>query len=320
MRILFLTFLLLNLSNQLNAQEKEVLLIGTMHTVPKIVKNSYKPILRRAVKYNPEAIYVESPRSNDDKSWEYLKDGWSKSYAAFYSLSDSLKQDFAFDQIRFENLLNKNLNHFTSKDLDYIINSFGYLRDNANYEFYKYLKKYGVEGSKKPTRHEDGDLTAKLALELGIKKLKSMDDQQTNQQYHDAWKKCAQEGRTNGDNAINKKLNKKDYNSAIIPALFRGLGRHVNKRKSLERLHELASFTYVQNKTEGCSLGEQYWNERNERMAKNIGDQIMNDSAKRNVVIVGASHIFGLEKELKENYPDIKVMLINEYKKRYHTN
>ncbi|MGO4913811.1 hypothetical protein [Leeuwenhoekiella sp. W20_SRS_FM14] len=96
------------------------------------------------------------------------------------------------------------------------------------------MKKYGVDGSKKPTRHEDGDLTAKLALELNIKRLKSMEDQQTNKEYHSAWQGCAKDGRENGDNAINKKMNKKDYNSAIIPALFRGLGMHVNKRKSLQ--------------------------------------------------------------------------------------
>ena len=312
MKKLILTFLLLNFSLTLIAQEKEVLLIGTMHTVPEIVKKSYKPLLRRALRYNPDAIYVESPRPNDDKSWEYLKDGWSKSYAQFYSLSDSLNRNFDFDQMQLENLLSRNLDKLSNENLDYIINSFGYLRDNANYEFYKYIKKYGVEGSKKPMRHEDGDLTAKLALELGIKKLKSMDDQQTNQQYHDSWKKCAQEGRTNGDNAINKKLNKKDYNSAIIPALFRGLGMHVNKRKSLERLHRLASFTYVQNQTEGCLLGERFWGERNERMAKNIGEQIINGSDKKNIVIVGASHIVGLEEELKENYPELNVKLINE--------
>jgi pheromone shutdown protein TraB len=30
------------------------------------------------------------------------------------------------------------------------------------------------------------------------------------------------------------------------------------------------------------------------------------------VVIIGAGHIVGIEKELKENYPEIKVKLINE--------
>ena len=65
-------------------QQKEVLIIGTMHTVPKIVQHSYKPMLKRALKYKPEAIYVESPKGNDSISWEYLKDGWSENYKAFY--------------------------------------------------------------------------------------------------------------------------------------------------------------------------------------------------------------------------------------------
>lgn len=312
MRIFILTFILLSFSVILCAQEKEVLLIGTMHTVPKIVKKSYKPLLRRAIKYKPDAIYVESPRPNDDKSWEYLKNGWSDNYVKFYSLSDSLKKNFDYDHKKLNTLLKKNFHELSNDDLELIINSFGYLRDNANYEFYRYLKKYGVNGSEKPTRHEDGDLTAKLAIELNIKKLKSMDDQQTNQQYHDAWEQCAKDGRINGDNEINKKLNKKDYTSAIIPALFGALGMHVNKRKSLMRLHKSASFTYVKTKTSYCLLGERYWNERNERMAKNIGDQIISNSELKSVVIVGASHIIGLEKMLKQNYPQIKVKLLNE--------
>lgn len=312
MRLFMLTTVLFGSITMSVAQEKEVLLIGTMHTVPKIVKRSYKPLLRRAIKYNPEAIYVESPRPSDDASWEYLKDGWSKSYAQFYAVSDSLQQRFDFSREQLESLLNKNMDQLTHTDLNYIITSFAYLRDNANYEFYKYIDKYGTEGAPKPTRHEDGDLTAKLALELGIRKLQSMDDQQTNKHYHDAWRKCAQEGRSNGDNAINKKLNKKDYSSAILPAIFRGLGMHVNKRKTLERLHSLAAFTYVKNKTEGCALGEQYWNERNKRMAKNIAEQVLRNSKKKSVVIVGASHIIGLEKELTENYPELEVRLLHD--------
>ena len=311
MRIILTFYLLILLSFQVYSQEKEVLLIGTMHKVPKIVKNSYKPLLRRAIKYKPKAIYVESPRANDTISWEYLKNGWSKNYKKFYRVSDSLKSNFQYSKPKLNQLLEKRLESLTDNELEYIINSFGYLRDNANYEFYSYIKKYGVKGSTKPTRHEDGDLTAKLALELGIKRLKSMDDQQTNKEYHTAWRKCVNDGRQNGDNEINKKLNKKDYNSAIIPALFRGLGMHVNKRKSLERIHKINSYSYVKNETKNCSLARRFWNERNKRIAKNIGEQILNNSEKKNVVIIGAGHIVGIEKELKENYPEIKVKLIN---------
>jgi len=312
MRKFIFLFWIIIFTQNLTAQEKEVLLIGTMHTVPKIVKNSYKPLLKRALKYNPEIIYVESPRANDTISWEYLKDGWSKNYKKFYFLADSLQQHFNFNSKKLNFLLKKDFSKLSNQDLDVIINSFGYLRDCANYDFYRYIQKYGVEGSAKPTQHEDGDLTAKLAIALNIKRLKSMDDQQTNKEYHDAWQKCAEDGSKNGDNKINQKLNKKDYNSAIIPALFRGLGMHVNKRKSLERLNQLASFTYVNNKTKSCLLGTKYWNQRNERMAQNVGKQILANPARKSIVIVGAAHIIRLEKELKEKFPSIKVKLLNE--------
>ncbi|MFK7833139.1 MAG: DUF5694 domain-containing protein [Winogradskyella sp.] len=311
--IIFTSILIISLFN-LNAQEqqKEILIVGTMHGVPKIVKRSYKPMLRRAKKYNPTAIYVESPRGNDSLSWEYLKAGWSKSYKAFYYLSDSIQKVFTPNTTKYNTILNTPFSEMTTTDLDFMMTNFAYHRDHANYQFYKYIKAHGISGAKKPTRNEDGDLTFKLALDKGIKLLTAMDDQRTNGKYHDAWAKCSKEGQTNGNNAINQKLNKKAYNSAMLPAIFRGLGKHTNKTKSLERLHKTSSFTYVEVETEGCTEGERYWNERNHRMAKNIAEQVMASDSERNIVIVGASHVIGLEKELKDNYPNLKIVLAGE--------
>ena len=42
------------------AQEKELLIIGTMHEVPSIVSHSYRPLLKYAKKYKPEAIFVSA--------------------------------------------------------------------------------------------------------------------------------------------------------------------------------------------------------------------------------------------------------------------
>ena len=311
-----ITFILISLISlfRLNAQkeQKEIIIVGTMHTVPKIVKKSYKPMLRKAINYNPTAIYVESPRGNDTSSWEYLKDGWSKNYKAFYYLSDSIQKSFVPNTEKYNSILNKSFSQMSSEDLDFMITTFAYNRDNANHEFYTYIKKNGVNGSKSPTRHEDGDLTFKLALSKDIKLLTSMDDQQTNGEYHNAWSKCSKEGQKNGNNDIISKLNKKAYNSSILPAIFRGLGNHTNKRKSLERLHEMSSFEYVNVITDGCTEGLRYWNERNQRMAKNIAEQVIASSSERNIVLVGASHVIGLEKELKENYPNLKVVLVGE--------
>jgi hypothetical protein len=291
---------------------KEIVIVGTMHQVPKIVKHSYKPMLKYAKKYNPQAIYVESPMPNDTLSWKYLKNGWSKGYKAFYKLSDSLQKTYTFNEAKFNTTLNKPFEDLTPSDLDDLITGFAYLRNEPNHDFYRYIKKHGIKGSKKPTRHEDGDLSMPLALALNIKTLTPMDDQRTNGEYHKAWSQCSKEGQSNGNNTINSKLYKKSYNSSILPALFRGLGKHTNKPKALERLHKSSSFTYVVVKTEGCTLGERYWNERNARMAKNIATQVMANKHTKNIVIVGASHVVGLAKELKEKYPDLQVKLMND--------
>lgn len=312
-KIIFIATFLLSIFI-LSAQNKqqEIVLIGTMHTVPKIVKKSYKPMLRFAKKYNPEAIYVESPMANDSISWNYLKSGWSKNYQNFYIISDSLRKSFVFNREKFAVLSNKNYKDLHKDEIDYLINSYGYKRDNGNYGLMKYLRKYGIKGSKIPTRHEDGDVTYKLALS-GNLKVTNMDDQQTNSFYHKAWNKCGKEGTKNGNNSISSKLNKKQYKSAMLPAIFRGLSKHTNKRKTLERLHKMNSFSYVITDTEGCKEGRKYWNERNMRMAKNIATQTLASGKNRNVVLVGASHIIGLEKELKEKYPNFRVILMNAY-------
>ena len=293
-------------------KQQEILIIGTMHTVPKIVKKSYKPMLRFAKKYNPEAIYVEAPMANDTKSWEYLKNGWSKGYQRFYKLSDSLRKIFNYNQVKFETIISKKFTSMDDEDLDYLIKSFIYKRDNGNYELYYYIKRYGTKGANKPTRHEDGDLTYKLALFMNHKRVINMDDQQTNKEYHIAWRKCSKEGINNGNNIAISKLNKKNYNNAILPAIIRGLGKHTNKSKSLQQLHDMASFSYVVEETDGCKEGRKYFDERNMRMAKNIAIQVIASEKIKNIVIVGAAHVVGLKKEFKEKYPDLKVILMND--------
>jgi len=305
-------FILSTLTLSSQGKQQEILIVGTMHTVPKIVKKSYKPMLRFAKKYNPEAIYVESPMANDTISWEYLKEGWSKNYQKFYKLSDSLKSSFSFNEKKYNKLLGKNFDKLSKDEIQFMVTSSAYKRDNGNYELYQYLLEYGIDGAKKPTRHEDGDLTYKLALEKNLKVI-NMDDQQTNEQYHIAWKKCVKEGSKNGSNLIGSKINKKQYSSAKIPAILRKLGKHTNKRKSLNNLHKMSSFKYTTEDTEGCLEGRKYWNERNMRMAKNIASQVLTSGKTRNIVMVGASHVIGLEKELKEKYPNLKVILMNEY-------
>jgi pheromone shutdown protein TraB len=48
-------------------------------------------------------------------------------------------------------------------------------------------------------------------------------------------------------------------------------------------------------------------------MAKNIAKQVITSKKIRNLIIVGAAHVIGLEKEFKEKYPNLKVILMNNY-------
>ena len=78
-----------------SAQEKELLIIGTMHTVPAIVKNSYQPLLNFAIKYEPEAIYVEDIHPDDTLSIKLYT-------PKFLEKSDSLNHEYQIDEKYFK--------------------------------------------------------------------------------------------------------------------------------------------------------------------------------------------------------------------------
>ena len=216
------------------------------------------------------------------------------------------------DNKRFQALNNTNLDEFKSADFEFMTKTYLLKKDFANYCYYKYLTTYGINGSDKPLRHESEDLTAKLAIAMNFKYIYSMDYQQNREDYHLAWEQCIELGAENGDNEINQALGKKQYTSAIIPALFRRLGTHTNKLKSLNRLHSLNSFRYVQNENTPCENATKYWDERNFNIAKNIAEQVKQASNIKNVIIVGAGHVIGIKEVLEKNYPELKVTIMYE--------
>ena len=285
------------------AQDKEILIIGTMHTVPKLVKNSYKPLLKYSKKYSPNAIYVECVPPDDTVSLNYDS-------KEFVIQSDSFKNLFTLDNERFTSLNNTDLDKFTEADFDFMSKTYFVKKDYANYSYFKYLKAYGMDGSKEPLRHENADLTAKLAISLNLKYIHSMDYQQNRQEYHTAWSECVKAGKENSDNDINKEIGKKQYMSAVVPALFGRFGKHTNQLKSLNRLHLLNSFRYVQNSTSSCENATKHWDERNFNMSNNIAKQVKEQSYLKNIVIVGAGHVIGIKEALEKNHPELKVKIM----------
>ena len=296
-------------------KQKEVLLIGTMHEVPKIIKNAYKPLYREALKYHPEAIYVETAMPNDTLSWEYLKNGYSKSHQRFYVIADSLKQHYDFSETRLNNLLERDFGDLKQDELQTIRLSFGSQRDWPNFQFYTYIAKYGVSGSKKPLRIENHDITAKLAIALNHKRVYGTDDQQTNKEFHDYWYKCEASAEKNGDYKKLRKIEKKFGRGMLVPSLFGRNGYYTNSQKSLNRLHKMSSLRYIEQKSNDCDLATRYFDERNQRIVKNLGKQILEKPHKKNVLVIGASHIIGVKEELLKQFPDIKVILFDDFRR-----
>jgi len=296
-----------------NNNSKEVLIIGTMHTVSKLQKNSYKPLYKKALSYKPNRIYVETAMPNDTISWHYLKNGYSKFLRDFSQLHDSLKINYEFNPSTFTQILDKDLNQLSSNDIDILLESFAYLRDAPNYKFYKVIKLYGLN-FKKNFRNEDQELTAKLAITLNHKKVYATDDQKTNAEFHTNWHKCEEKTANTKYDKKARKISNKITRRMIIPSLFGRYGIATNKLVNLEDLNTLSGMLYSKGANTNCDLAIDFFKQRNERIAFNLGTQIENSNLMKNVLIIGASHVIGVRDALKKQFPEITVLTLNNLK------
>ena len=287
------------------AQKKELLIIGTMHTVPNIVKNAYRPLLKYAIDYAPEAIYVEYIPAQDTIS---LKVHTPK----FLHQSDSIQGERPIDEISYHTLRKKKLTELNNEEYHLLAISYLAQRDKANYSYYNYLATYGIEGCKKPSRNESEDLTFKLAIRMGITELYPIDYHRTDKFYYEAWDKAIIDGKTNGNTNILNELIKTNNKQRILPSIFGNLGKYTNRTEVLQRYYLMNSFRFAPCVNEYTQAVAKYWDERNFRMALNISKQIKEKPYVKNILIVGAGHVISLQKVLNAIYPDLQVKLMSE--------
>lgn len=81
-----------------------------------------------------------------------------------------------------------------------------------------------------------------------------------------------------------------------------------NRHKGLEKLMDITYLFPI----DDHQFGEEYWEQRNQRMAENIVANIMTKPYKKNVLIVGAGHVISLSNALKTICPGLKVILMCE--------
>lgn len=287
------------------AQEKELLIIGTMHEVPSIVSHSYRPLLKYAKKYRPEAIFVEDICPDDTLS---MKNFTPK----FLKLADSLAQVGTVDEQRFQALRTKPLSDMDANDSAFLANAYLQKRDKANYSFYDYLNTYGMAGAQKPLRKENGDLIFPLAISMGINELLPVDDHKTEPDYQRAWNKAIKASKDTGDDIILSKILKKDSRSKVWPALWGRLGKHTNKPATLQRFFLINSCRYVTKPNEYSQTVQKLWDERNLRIATNIAEQIKAHSYHKHILVIGAGHVISVKEMLKQVYPKLQVKLMSD--------
>ncbi len=291
------------------AQQKEVFIIGTMHQVSKTFKNSYRPLLKKGIEYNPDAIFVERLRPKDTFEISMIFD-------KFYHFSDSLEKVYPQDEGRFQKLLQTDLKLMSKEDFNFMMYSFIIKKDYGNYRYYLYLKKYGLKGSPKSLRNENDDLSHRLAIAKNMTQLYAMDDQHKRPEYFKAWMDCSKKGKENGNQKVLKRLGIKDFFRAMIPAITGRLGFYTNSKKTIEYYHTSNSFRYTKTECQSCEDGKYYWDLRNAKMAQNIVEQIDEHQFNKNLVVVGAGHVIGIKEAIEKNYPHIKVRIMSDKKSK----
>ena len=301
MKTIINTILLIFLfCNALPAQseKKEIVLVGTMHWVPNIIKHAYKPMYRKAFKYQPQNIYVEFVPKTDTASVEYY-------YSEFSHSVDSLRNIMTINKDSISLIETKALHEMSKAEFTYLKKFHLLEKDLLHYRYYSFLEKNGITGSKTPTQNENGDVSFKLAAIIGLKSLTPMDYQISNKVYYKYWQACdsiyeAQE-RTHEYDKILKNINRRE----IIASPFIGNARLTNQAKTYESYHKVNSLLYFKDPAQVCIEGSKAWELRNDKMIEYIGEGVRNGHQVRNLVVVGAGHLYSLKKGLEERYPEL---------------
>jgi len=293
-------------TSALVAQQQELVIIGTMHTVSGMTPRAYKPMLKKAIKYQPQAIYVERQPTWDTTSIKNY-------FPQFYALGDSLAKARTFDLATIEQLLAKATAELSNEELVELRQYYLAGRDYANTEYYGRIIKHGLKGADKPTRNENGDLTYPLGIAMGIKEIRSMDNQTYYNEYFKTWKACDRASQTDGEaRHLKKALSKMTLNEVTGILTFKQLGSIYNKPKNADLMHRMNSMEYRQTPCEPCDQANEYWDYRNKMMAQNTATQIIQSGDQRSVIIVGAGHIYGIMEAMARDYPQIKVIRYND--------
>lgn len=278
---------------------KEVLIIGTIHTVYDEQNDVYGPLFQIAREYAPQMIFVEFPPPYDEKNWQVFDNSsfWNFLYA-FKKESDSLRNSFSYDELKLNRLTAKDFTSLTRSELDTIIVSYTYLRDYSSAGLYKHLRDYGAGRSvPEPYQNENDNLSYPLALSLGLERIYGIDDQKYTAKYLEKLNFISAETLGN-------------YLQQVPYTLQDNDPCRVNSTASLEFYHHINTAGFVEPQNKVSKQTRKYWELRNREIARNfIGYYNAHPSTKA-VIIIGAAHAIGIKEQIEKLSNNITVRFI----------
>ncbi|GAB5562977.1 MAG: hypothetical protein Wins2KO_00400 [Winogradskyella sp.] len=303
-KLLFGLFFVLAVSVNAQQTQQEILIVGDMHQLPKIVKGAYKPMAKKIIKYKPELIMAEYAKTGDTAAmgeWNgWFKEAYLKHRDTFTYHKDEIKQLMNTPNIELDSLDFKKLQSYYLS-----------IGDQGNTRMYRYYARHGATEKFKPYGNQNPDLTFQVMRKLGLKTVFGVDSHAGYQGYWPAWKRALRAGTTEGKKTFKKVIRKDKWGNIFAGASW-SLGRYVNKPKTLDMYYRINSLRFEGFEGEYFKIQQKKWDDRNVNMAKNILEVLSENKVGRSVLIVGAGHAKAVSDELKRLDPNLKVIMYHD--------
>lgn len=296
---LFLLLIVFSLTAQNTIEEKEVFLVGIIKN-SKLTKEPYRPLLKIAKAYQPQAIYVQSIPAFDTTSLR-------NAYGNFLDKSDSILSHSVFDMSHIAFLQNKKLKELKPYQHEKLSKFYYSNRSNANRLMHEYFAKNKLNKSTLVSNNENTNLIFPLALEMNISYLYSIDDQTERTAYQKSWKDCTSQSKLDEQDKKGKKILSKLTRGETFSSLFNRQAYFLNKKSTIKAYHHLYSFRYRTEPFPACTEGTQIWDRKNQKIADNIGKQVTQNPFTKNIIFIEPANILGVKAFLEAAYPEIKV-------------
>lgn len=277
------------------AQPREILLIGTINDTPEIARGSYLSLYKIALDFAPTAIYVQYVDPSDEVSWQRIVERGGP-MADFWNSSLLMRSNSAECPVE-----------LTIDNALTAITYFEYHGQYVNAAYYDYLL---FKRPKKAVGNELVDVAFRVAAQLGIQRLESIDYRGDQNAYNLALSEAISQWSTDGNGEAYARLFRSDYMASIAPAMFGNYARHANSSKALRRAHLMNSFEFAPVKSPSVIAIGELWQHHNNQIAINIGTKATEGSSERIVVLLNCTHIWGVYLALREQFPDLKISTI----------